>query len=156
VKVINNLKGENKMEITLTELNNLIADNSTDKSMTNYLAHYAKFEGYESSSVLAELHRITEASEEEIARFVKLTDSEFDNLSDLLTWLSDELKYETSRPIEVIVNGHLFQIIIEENEDGYFAQCPELQGCFSQGIHIDEALSKIKEAIELYLETTQR
>ncbi len=44
-------------------------------------------------------------------------------------------------------------IIIENDEFGYFSYCPELEGCHSQGENLDDALKNIKEAIELYLET---
>ena len=44
-------------------------------------------------------------------------------------------------------------IIIEEDENGFFAYCPELKGCHSQGDTNDEALANIKEAVDLYLET---
>jgi len=43
--------------------------------------------------------------------------------------------------------------IIEKDEDGFYAFCPELEGCQSQGDTMEEALTNIKEAIELYLET---
>jgi len=44
-------------------------------------------------------------------------------------------------------------IIIEKDEYGYYAFCPELEGCQSQGDSLDEVIDNIKEAIELYLET---
>ena len=44
-------------------------------------------------------------------------------------------------------------IIIEKDEDGYYAFSPELEGCQSQGDSYEDALVNIKEAIELYLET---
>lgn len=44
-------------------------------------------------------------------------------------------------------------VIIEKDEHGFYAWCPELKGCQSQGATLDEALANIKEAIELYLET---
>ena len=44
-------------------------------------------------------------------------------------------------------------VLIERDEHGYYAWCPELKGCQSQGATIDEATANIKEAIELYLET---
>jgi len=34
---------------------------------------------------------------------------------------------------------------------GYWGECPELPGCFSQGETIDELMEHIKEAAELYL-----
>lgn len=40
----------------------------------------------------------------------------------------------------------------EEKEGGYSVWVPSLPGCASQGETIEEALSNIKEAIELYLE----
>ncbi|TET68394.1 MAG: type II toxin-antitoxin system HicB family antitoxin [Candidatus Zixiibacteriota bacterium] len=44
-------------------------------------------------------------------------------------------------------------IIIEKDEHGYYAYCPELEGCQTQGDSFEEVLMNIKEAIELYLET---
>ena len=44
-------------------------------------------------------------------------------------------------------------IIIEEDKDGFYAYCPELKGCQSQGDTLEEVQNKIAEAIELYLET---
>ena len=44
-------------------------------------------------------------------------------------------------------------VIIEKDEHGYYAFCPELEGCHSQGDSLEEVLDNIKEAIELYLET---
>ncbi|MBI5183143.1 MAG: type II toxin-antitoxin system HicB family antitoxin [Nitrospinae bacterium] len=44
-------------------------------------------------------------------------------------------------------------IVIEKDEYGYYAYCPELEGCQTQGDSIEEVIANIKEAIELYLET---
>jgi len=44
-------------------------------------------------------------------------------------------------------------IVIEKDEFGYYAFCPELEGCQTQGESLDEVLANIKEAIEIYLET---
>lgn len=45
------------------------------------------------------------------------------------------------------------KVLIERGEDGYFvASVPALKGCWSQGKTRDEALTNIREAIELYLE----
>ena len=43
-------------------------------------------------------------------------------------------------------------IIIEQDNDGYFATCPELQGCYIQGDIYEEAMSNIKDAINLHLQ----
>lgn len=44
-------------------------------------------------------------------------------------------------------------IVIEKDEHGYYAYCPELEGCQSQGDSLEETMANIKEAVELYLET---
>jgi predicted RNase H-like HicB family nuclease len=44
-------------------------------------------------------------------------------------------------------------VVIEKDESGFYAWCPELKGCQSQGNALEETLVNIKEAIELYLET---
>lgn len=44
-------------------------------------------------------------------------------------------------------------VVIEKDEHGYYAFCPELEGCQSQGDTFEEAMANIREAIELYLET---
>ncbi len=46
-----------------------------------------------------------------------------------------------------------FNVIIEKDNDGYYAYCPELVGCQSQGDSFEEVTKNIREAIELYLET---
>jgi predicted RNase H-like HicB family nuclease len=43
--------------------------------------------------------------------------------------------------------------VVEKDDSGYIAYCPELKGCMSQGNSHDEALNNLKEAIDLYLET---
>jgi predicted RNase H-like HicB family nuclease len=44
-------------------------------------------------------------------------------------------------------------IVIEKDDFGFYAYCPELEGCQSQGDTLEEVMSNIKEAIELYIET---
>ncbi|MFV1950843.1 MAG: type II toxin-antitoxin system HicB family antitoxin [Nitrospinota bacterium] len=44
-------------------------------------------------------------------------------------------------------------IVIEKDDYGYYAYCPELEGCQTQGDSLEEVIANIKEAIELYLET---
>jgi predicted RNase H-like HicB family nuclease len=44
-------------------------------------------------------------------------------------------------------------VLVEKDEDGFFVvECPLLQGCFTQGKTLDEALKNIHEVIELCLE----
>ena len=44
-------------------------------------------------------------------------------------------------------------VVIELDEHGYYAWCPELKGCQSQGKTVEEALANVREAIELFIET---
>ena len=37
---------------------------------------------------------------------------------------------------------HRFTVVIERDEEGYFAFCPELQGCYTQGKTYEEVLKK--------------
>lgn len=49
-----------------------------------------------------------------------------------------------------------YRILINQDEDGMFiAEVPSLPGCISQGKSRKEAISNIKEAISLYLESLQ-
>ncbi len=47
-----------------------------------------------------------------------------------------------------------YNVIIEKDEDGwYVASVPEIQGCHTQGKTISQVLERIKEAIEVCLES---
>ena len=47
-----------------------------------------------------------------------------------------------------------FSVVVERDEDGYYiASVPELPGCHTQARTLDELTGRVKEAIELYLET---
>lgn len=44
------------------------------------------------------------------------------------------------------------QVILYRGEDGYWiTECPSLPGCISQGETKEEAITNIKEAIEVYI-----
>lgn len=45
-------------------------------------------------------------------------------------------------------------VAIEKDEDGYYAWCPDLEGCHSQGDTFEEIVANIKEAIESYIEAS--
>lgn len=45
-----------------------------------------------------------------------------------------------------------FSIVLEKDEDGYFAFCPDLQGCYTQGETYEEALENMKDAVHLHVE----
>ncbi len=51
---------------------------------------------------------------------------------------------------------YVFPVMIEKDADGYFATCPSLHGCSTQGDSYEEALANIREAVEAYLESLQK
>ena len=48
---------------------------------------------------------------------------------------------------------HQLSVVIEHDEFGYYAYCPALEGCQTQGDSMEEIQTNIKEAIDLYLST---
>jgi antitoxin HicB len=48
---------------------------------------------------------------------------------------------------------YIYGLIIEPDDDRFHAEIPALPGCYSWGYTYDEALTNIKEAAELWLET---
>jgi predicted RNase H-like HicB family nuclease len=50
------------------------------------------------------------------------------------------------------MTGYHFAFTVEKDEDGYFAYCPELQGCYTQGKTCQEVIDNIKDAIKLHIE----
>ena len=52
------------------------------------------------------------------------------------------------------MNSLDFKVFLERDEayGGYVVRCPSIQGCYSQGKTVEEALTNIREAIELCLE----
>ena len=43
-------------------------------------------------------------------------------------------------------------VLVEKDEDGYFAYCPLLQGCYTQGETYEEAIDNLRDAIRLHIE----
>lgn len=46
-------------------------------------------------------------------------------------------------------------VVIEKDEHGYYAYCPELDGCQTQGGSLEEVMGNMKEALALYIETME-
>lgn len=42
--------------------------------------------------------------------------------------------------------------IIEKDEDGYIAYCPQLQGCYVQGDSYEEAVKNLQDAMKLHID----
>lgn len=50
------------------------------------------------------------------------------------------------------MKNYRFSIIVEKDEDGYFAYCPDLQGCYVQSNTFEQVMTNIKDAIKLHVE----
>ena len=50
-----------------------------------------------------------------------------------------------------MVKNYRFSVVVERDEDGYFAFSPELQGCYAQGNTYEEVLTNIQDAIRLHV-----
>ncbi len=50
------------------------------------------------------------------------------------------------------MSTHKFSVVVEKDRDGYFASCPELQGCYTQGDSYEEVMENIRDAIKLHVE----
>lgn len=45
-----------------------------------------------------------------------------------------------------------FAAVIEKDEEGYYAFCPELQGCYTSGDTFEEARDNLADAVRLHVE----
>src|SRR3989338_3196004 len=43
-------------------------------------------------------------------------------------------------------------VVIEKDRDGYYAFCPSLQGCYTQGDTYEEVITRLQDAMRLHLE----
>jgi len=41
--------------------------------------------------------------------------------------------------------------VIEKDDDGYIAYCPQLQGCYVQGDSYEEAMKNLRDAMKLHI-----
>jgi predicted RNase H-like HicB family nuclease len=55
--------------------------------------------------------------------------------------------------MEMTRMSYKVSVVIEQDDHGYYAWCPELPGCQTQGDTFDEIMANVREAVELYLET---
>ncbi len=45
-----------------------------------------------------------------------------------------------------------FSVVREKDDEGFFAWCPELQGCYTQGATDEEAVEALRDVIRLHVE----
>ena len=50
------------------------------------------------------------------------------------------------------MNTYHFAGVIEKDDDGYYAYCPELQGCYTSGDTFEEAYANLMDAVKLHVE----
>ncbi len=50
------------------------------------------------------------------------------------------------------MGGYRFAIVVEKDKEGYFAYCPELQGCYTQRETFEGVVENMKDAIKLHVE----
>lgn len=50
------------------------------------------------------------------------------------------------------MESYRFAVVIEKDPEGYYAFCPQLQGCYTQGDTYEDALENLKDAIRLVVE----
>jgi predicted RNase H-like HicB family nuclease len=56
-------------------------------------------------------------------------------------------------PVKKLRRVQRFTVVLERDEDGmYVASIPALPGCHTQGRSLDQAMRRIREAAELWLE----
>jgi predicted RNase H-like HicB family nuclease len=57
------------------------------------------------------------------------------------------------QPVPLLVEPKFTVKVYRAEEGGYWAECSELPGCFTQGETIPEVRRNARDAISLYLET---
>lgn len=54
------------------------------------------------------------------------------------------------------MRNYRFTVIVQQDEEGnYLAICPALQGCYAEGETPEEALTYLREVIQLHVEDRQ-
>ncbi len=49
------------------------------------------------------------------------------------------------------MGNYKLSVVIEKAKDGYYAYCPELQGCYTQADTYEDAVKNIRDAIKLHI-----
>jgi len=50
------------------------------------------------------------------------------------------------------MNTYRLTCVIEKDEDGFYAYCPQLQGCYTQGDTYEEAMANLRDAMRLHIQ----
>jgi predicted RNase H-like HicB family nuclease len=54
--------------------------------------------------------------------------------------------------MSIVMKSYRISVVIEKDEDSYFAFSPELQGCYTQADTYEEVIQNIRDAIKLHIE----
>lgn len=79
-------------------------------------------------------------------------------LGEIMETLKGEIvSLQKDRRYTVAVKGKKYSVVIhtDEEDGGYWVECPALPGCSSQGETVEEALEMIKDAIKGHLEIAE-
>jgi predicted RNase H-like HicB family nuclease len=59
-------------------------------------------------------------------------------------------------PVKMEGKSLNYTVLIEQDEDGiYIAKVPDISGCYTQGKTVEQAMERIKEAIQVCLEAEE-
>jgi len=50
------------------------------------------------------------------------------------------------------MKNYRFACVIERDDDGYIAYCPQLQGCYAQGDTYEEAFENLRDVVKLHID----
>jgi predicted RNase H-like HicB family nuclease len=53
---------------------------------------------------------------------------------------------------EGCMNDYRFTVVVGHDKDGYWGQCPELQGCYTLGDTFEKTVENLREAVALHVE----
>jgi predicted RNase H-like HicB family nuclease len=68
-------------------------------------------------------------------------------------YLEKERYYSNGKVLRgEILKSYRLSVVVQKDADGYYAFCPELQGCYSQGESYEGVMKNIEDAIRLHLQ----
>ena len=85
-----------------------------------------------------------------VCRLLRKTKTDFTRIKNKINSLAGIVNFLYS--VAMDKKNYNFPILIEKDDNGFFAMCPDLQGCYSQGDTYEEALANIEDAIKLHVE----
>ncbi len=50
------------------------------------------------------------------------------------------------------MSAYKISVVVEKDKEGYYAYCPDFQGCYTQGDTYEEVIENIRDAVKLHIE----